>query len=438
MPLNSKPRTHINLASPFILEMWIIIFLVEFIKGSLLVALLPVYMENVLDLSVTVVGVAFALQYLGDNLFRGPSGWIMERIGYRWTMTGALFLIAVAVCLIIYAKDAVSLSLACLILGVGTSPLWPCVMTGVTELAGSTTSGGSGAAMGAVEMASLAGTGIGPITVNFLMDHGHYSYHAVFLVLLIFAALVIAVALLLPAKLAHGVHAVSRSGEPTEEERVKLNPLRSLQRTMRNVRQSLRVSRLLYPALFLQAFAIGLMTPVVTLFTRTELHLSPMQFNLLLIAGGGFTVLALIPAGKLVDKIGTSVFLSTGFLLAAVSLSIFSHVRVLSLVFIMVALVGVSYAMILPAWNAFLASQVPKEERGTVWGIFLTLQGSGMVFGPIVSGKLWDSVSHNAPFVASAAVMLLLFVLHRVIVLRTKRKASASSVRALRTREADK
>ncbi|MNJ05424.1 hypothetical protein D3C73_1667340 [compost metagenome] len=61
-----------------------------------------------------------------------------------------------------------------------------------------------------------------------------------------------------------------------------------------------------------------------------------------------------------------------------------------------------------------------------------------MVFGPIVSGKLWDSVSHNAPFVASAAVMLLLFVLHRVIVLRTKRKASASSVRALRTREADK
>lgn len=41
-------RMHISLASPFILEMWIIIFLVEFVKGSLLVALLPVYMENIL------------------------------------------------------------------------------------------------------------------------------------------------------------------------------------------------------------------------------------------------------------------------------------------------------------------------------------------------------------------------------------------------------
>lgn len=427
MSAGSQQRTHINLASPFILEMWIIIFLVEFVKGSLLVALLPVYMEHILGLSVTVVGLAFALQYLGDNLFRSPSGWIMERIGYRWTMAGALTLIAVAVILIIYANDAVSLSLACLILGIGTSPLWPCVMTGVTELAGSTTSGGSGAAMGAVEMASLAGTGIGPITVNFLMDHGHYSYHAVFYVLLAFGALVIAVSLLLPARLAHGAHAVSRAGTGAAgAARPRLSPWKSLQRTLTEVRRSLKVSRLLYPALFLQAFAIGLMTPVVTLFTRTELHLSPSQFNFLLIAGGGITVLALVPAGKLVDRVGTAAFLNTGFLLAAVSLALFSHVRQLPVVFIVVALVGISYACILPAWNAFLASQVPKDERGTVWGLFLTLQGSGMVFGPIVSGKLWDSVGHGVPFTASAAVMLLLFFLHLAIVRRTKHKADAS------------
>lgn len=125
-----------------------------------------------MGLSVTVVGFAFALQYLGDNLFRSPSGWVMERIGFRWTMTSALLLILVAVGMIIYAKTAVTLSIACLILGIGTSPLWPCVMTGITELAGSTKSGSSGAAMGAVEMASLAGTGIGPIVVNFLMDQG--------------------------------------------------------------------------------------------------------------------------------------------------------------------------------------------------------------------------------------------------------------------------
>lgn len=419
-------RMHISLTSPFIMEMWVIIFLVEFVKGSLLVALLPVYMENVLGLSVTVVGFAFALQYLGDNLFRSPSGWVMERVGYRWTMTGALLLILVAVGMIIYAKDAVWLSIACLILGIGTSPLWPCVMTGVTELAGSTQSGSSGAAMGAVEMASLAGTGIGPITVNFLMDHGGQSYRTAFLVLMGCAAAVVAVALLLPTRIGpHSPHAVKdMNGSDAPAVRRPLKPLESLKRTLHQVRTTLKVSRLLFPALFLQAFAIGLMTPVVTLFARSELHVTPNQFSLLLIAGGGITVLALIPAGRLVDRIGTTMFLNIGFLLAAGSLAFFSQVRWLPLAFVAVALVGISYALILPAWNAFLAKQVPKGERGTVWGLFLTLQGSGMVAGPVISGKMWDSISHSAPFLASAVVMVLLFGLHLLIVHRTNRKTS--------------
>ncbi|ASA21000.1 MFS transporter [Paenibacillus donghaensis] len=430
MPGKIEQRMHIKLASPFIMEMWVIIFLVEFVKGSLLVALLPVYMENILGLSVTVVGFAFALQYLGDNLFRSPSGWIMERIGYRWAMTGALLLILVAVGMIVYAKDAVSLSVACLILGIGTSPLWPCVMTGITELAGLTKSGSSGAAMGAVEMASLAGTGIGPITVNFLMDHGGKSYQAAFLFLLGCAVLVVVVALFLPKRIGPSAPHVVRDMDATVSEVAvpakKLRPLESLRRTLHQVRTTLKVSRLLYPALFLQAFAIGLMTPVVTLFARTELHVTPNQFSLLLIAGGGITVLALIPAGRLVDRIGTTVFLNIGFLLAAVSLALFSQVRWLPFAFGAVALVGISYALILPAWNAFLAQQVPKGERGTVWGLFLTLQGSGMVAGPVLSGKLWDSVGHGVPFLASAVVMVLLFVLHLLIVHRTKLKLKLS------------
>lgn len=432
MSTKAEQRTHISLASPFIVEMWIIIFLVEFVKGSLLVALLPVYMQNILGLSVTVVGFAFALQYLGDNVFRSPSGWVMERIGFRWTMTGALVLILVAVGMIIFAKTAVMLSIACLILGIGTSPLWPCVMTGITELAGSTKSGSSGAAMGAVEMASLAGTGIGPIVVNFLMDQGGQSYRVAFLVLLGCAAAVVAVALFLPKRIStSGTHAIVRDmpGLDAPVVRPKLSPLESLKRTFEQVRSTLKVSRWLYPALFLQAFAIGLMTPVVTLFAHSELHVSPNQFSLLLIAGGGITVLALIPAGKLVDRIGTTAFLNVGFLLAAVSLAMFSQIRSLPLAFCAVVLVGISYALILPAWNAFLAKQVPKGERGTVWGLFLTLQGSGMVAGPVLSGKLWDSVGHGVPFLASAIVMLLLFGLHLLIVHRSKHKFNVNSGR---------
>lgn len=430
MSSKGTERVHISLSTPFIVEMWVIIFLVGFVKGSLLVALLPVYMENILDLSVTTVGLAFALQYLGDNLFRSPFGWVMERIGYRWTMTGSLVLIIIAVGMIIYAKDAVSLSAACLLFGIGTSPLWPCTMTGITELAGSTQSGSSGAAMGAVEMASLAGTGIGPIAVNFLMDQGGQSYRTVFLVLMGCAAAVATVALLLPSRIsgAQASHEPRKGLEnlPAGAHR-GLQPLRNLIRTLKGLGSSLTVSRWLFPALFLQAFAIGLMTPVVTLFAHSELHVSPNQYSLLLIAGGGITVLALIPAGKLVDRVGTFLFLNIGFLLASFSLALFSQVRWLPLAFCAVALVGISYALILPAWNAYIAQHVPKGERGTIWGLFLTLQGSGMVVGPVLSGTLWDSVSHSAPFLASSAVMLLLFGLHLLIVRRTKLKQTSIS-----------
>ena len=71
-------------------------YLVEFVKGALLVSILPVYMGEVLGLSVYAIGWALALQYIGDNAFRSPLGWIIDRIGYRNVMLfGVLLTFAV-------------------------------------------------------------------------------------------------------------------------------------------------------------------------------------------------------------------------------------------------------------------------------------------------------------------------------------------------------
>lgn len=100
--------------------------------------------------------------------------------------------------------------------------------------------------------------------------------------------------------------------------------------------------------------------------------------------------------------------------------------RSLPLVFVFVCIVGISYAMILPGWNTFVSHLVPKGERGAVWGFFLTLQGSGMVVGPVVSGQLWDRLGHSSPFLASAVVMAMLFVIHLVLSRRMKAGAQLS------------
>ncbi|MGN7357665.1 MFS transporter [Paenibacillus sp. SAF-054] len=418
-----------RLRSPFFVGLLIILFLVEFMKGSLLVAVLPVYMKNSLGLSAHMIGIAFSLQYIGDNLFRSPFGWIGERLGYRKTMAGALLMTVIAVCIIAFTSGAFWLAVACFILGLGTSPLWPTAMTGTTEISGPNNSNGQ--AMGTLEMASLAGTGAGPIVMNFLMDRTDKNYHTAFLILIGVGIILVLVALMLPSKVRIPLHSAAESAAGASKGffavmRQKLSHLRgSVTKTLHEVRHTLKVSWMVYPALFLQSFVIGLLSPVITLYVQNELHISPNMYSLLLVAGGGITVIALIPCGKLIDRFGTRPFLNAGFLLAAVSLSIFSMVHSLALVFIFVCIVGISYAMILPGWNTFVSHLVPEGERGAVWGFFLTLQGSGMVVGPVVSGQLWDRLGHSSPFLASAIVMAMLFVIHLMLSRRGKTAAKA-------------
>lgn len=70
--------------------------------------------------------------------------------------------------------------------------------------------------------------------------------------------------------------------------------------------------------------------------------------------------------------------------------------------------------------NALIAAEILSEKRGAVWGFFLTIEGMGMIVGPVVSGKLWDLIGPQAPFITSGAVLMVLFVLHFVISLDKK------------------
>ncbi|MEK3788015.1 MFS transporter [Paenibacillus sp. FSL K6-1230] len=407
-----------RLWSPFFVSLWILVFLVEFLKGSLLVSILPIYMGDSLGLSAGVIGIAFSLQYLGDNLFRAPAGWIAERIGYRGTMIAAFIVTLLSVLMLAFFTSPLMLVLACLLLGMGTSPLWPCAMTGTTEISGPTNS--NGRAMGTLEIALLSGTGLGPIIMNYIASHSGHEYGVVFMVLTGSVILALLVSMLLPGR--KPVLTVSGSDGGGRVDQL----MDSIRETLDFVRHHLHVNRLIYPALFLQSFVIGVLSPVLTLYARTDLGLSPNMYSVLLVAGGAVTAITLIPCGRLVDRFGPRVFLHIGFMLAGLTLLVFFQVKALPHIFIAVGVIGFSYALILPAWNAFIASLIPKSERGTIWGFFLTLQGSGLVVGPIISGLMWDRAGHASPFLLAGAGMLLLFCCHFALARNPLRKPRRS------------
>ncbi|AZK46949.1 MFS transporter [Paenibacillus lentus] len=400
-----------KLLTPTFICLWIIMFLVEFVKGALIVSILPVYMGDVLKLSAFAIGLSFSLQYIGDNVFRSPAGWFIERVGFRLTMLFGLLITFVAVLIITVADKMGMIVLGCALIGAGTAPLWPCVLMGISDV--TRENNNFGMAMGVIQISSLGGTGSGPVIINFFVDG---SYQPVFWFLLALMGVVVIVSLFLPGKTKQKIdQAELSSGEPSLWEGGIRGVWNNVQQSIRHIKKNLHVSRLLFPALFLQTFSIGLLTPVITLFVRTELGLSPEAFSALLVTGGGITVIGLIPIGRLVDRYGTKWFLHIGFSLAAVAIGLFAMTRSIPFVWLLVILIGVSYACILPTWDTMISHMLPEGEKGTVWGLFLTIQGSGMAVGPIVSGKLWDMLGPSAPFMASAIVMAALFFVHVII-----------------------
>ncbi len=409
------------LLSRFVFVLLIMMLMIEFVKGALLISILPVYFSSVLGLSTFAVGWALSMQYTGDNALRTPLGWLIDRLGYRVAMGIGVAATFGAVLMFAYLHGAGWMIAAAFLLGVGTSPLWPSIMSGVTSLVDEHT---RGTVLSVIYVSWMVGTGLGPIVINFFI-RGH-DYRLAFMILIGLMVAASLMYLLLPAKPGAPKRAsrlvpyfkprhskvaflrVSRQAELPEQRVGWLDYVSELSR-------SLRVSKLFYVALFAQTFALGILTPVVTLYAREVLQLSPQQFSLFLMFGGAVTVGALLPVGKLVDKLGHHLLLHLGFPIAAAALFWFVQLEYGALLYAAVGLIGLGYALIIPAWNAMIASVVPEQKRGAAWGFILTIEGAGMISGPILSGKVWDAFGPQFPFLLSSSVLVLLFAMHGFI-----------------------
>ncbi|MGG1514808.1 MFS transporter [Paenibacillus oryzisoli] len=391
--------------SPFVIELLIIMFIVEFVKGALLITILPVYLKTSLGASAFMIGWALAAQYIGDNALRTPVGWLIDHLGYRTIMLSGVLCTFISVILMAIMMSPAWIVLACVLLGAGTAPLWPCVITGATEVAGEN---GKATVLSVVYMAWLSGVGLGPVVINFFI-HGS-AYGPSFRLLLGCMTIVVVTALLLPRK----KRAETRERQ-VEVEGTKLPLGVRVRQYLQEVRRSMTVSPLMFPLMFAQTFALGILTPILTLYAKDVLKLSSLQYSMFLIAGGAITVVFLLPMGKIVDKTGIRPYLIAGFSCAAAALLLFTYVTSMTSLYVLVGLLGIGYAFIIPSWNALIASAIPPEKRGAVWGFFLTIEGLGMIIGPIVSGKLWDVYGYHAPFVMSGCVLVVLLVLQMFI-----------------------
>jgi len=116
-----------------------------------------------------------------------------------------------------------------------------------------------------------------------------------------------------------------------------------------------------------------------------------------------------IPAGWLADKKGERVGIALGFILIAASLVALVYAAGFGLLGFALgwALAGIGVGLLTPAYQSLMSKALPKEVRGTGFGLLSTSLGVFSLPAPAIGAQLWERVSPRFPFLVTAAVAFL-------------------------------
>jgi MFS family permease len=346
----------------------VILFLVEFVRGAALISFLPIYGDKELGLDLDVIGAAITAHYLTDTGLKLAIGYLLDRMSVRTVVSIGLLFSLIGIFTLQFADLPWVFIISAAIYGIGISPIWIVCLTKIREDQRATQ-------MGFLYTIWLVGLGTGPVVTNLLLDFDTDLTYWVMVG--------VSVSALLLSLLISGGRSVHLDIVPF---RKQLSILGSRLRDM----------RLLLPGMVLQTLGAGMLLPILPKFAENSLGMSTTHYSILLIIGGGCTVVGLIPMGKLSDSFGKKWFLIVGFLAFGIVLFALTQKPPLSLAFFWAFVLGVSYAAVLPAWNALLASFVPPGQQGLGWGVLSTVEGIGGMVGPIIGGFLATRFSESS------------------------------------------
>jgi MFS family permease len=359
----------------------VLLFLMEWVRGAFLIAFLPSYAVTRLGFDISLIGLAVSVHYLTDTAIKGFVGYLLDRYSSRLILHAGFVLAMAGIGLMMMTHVGWVLLAAAALLGIGFSPIWLVCLSQVKEENRATR-------MGTLYVYWLAGLGLGPVLLNFVLDFGDKT--AMLVLIGVFAL---------------GWLVIGNTDIPISAKPLPNVPVRQQFRIMW---KGMKRAGFLLPGMILQTTAGGMLVPFLSVFGTEKLGLSHSEFSVVLMAGGMFAVVFMIPMGKLFDAFGGKSFLVIGFGTFAAALFGLSYVDTFVQALGLAVLMGCSYAVLLPAWNALMARFVPQDSQATGWGIFTSVEGAGVVVGPLIGSWLASSGNISMPFYTSAALLSMI------------------------------
>lgn len=375
---------------PVLFSFLTIIAAIEFIRMSLFLTLLPSFLTN-LQFGAIALGAVISANLLADNLSKSATGWMVDTYGpWPVLLSGSVATLFGLIIIFYFYHSIFWLIFASILIGIGVSPTWPAAISGSIRVMGEEK---RATMISIISVVWLAGGGLGPVFTGFLIDRRlrlilqrfHLplidAYKTGFIIMIAMAVGAVIICILGWINWRNMPHLETQNQERATKDRYHF----------RHVLYRLWKVKGLIPGMFFQTLSLGMLIPNMLPYAIGRLGLSESQYSLLLLVGGLVVIACMIPVGHWADRFGSRGFLVSGFLLAALSLFIMVRFGNGQNIWWMVGFVGLSYALIQPAWNNLLAGAIPPEQRGVLMGLFMSVEGLGFAVGPLVGGILGAS-----------------------------------------------
>lgn len=131
---------------------------------------------------------------------------------------------------------------------------------------------------------------------------------------------------------------------------------------------------------------------------------------------GLFMTSLLVTMGRLGDVFGRRRIFNIGLLIFALSCLGAALSTTPFALIVARAFQGIGFAMLMPTSQALLTHAYPENEHGKAMGIWATLAGVGLVFGPVLGGIIVSLLSWNWIFYINIPIALASFVIVRAVV----------------------
>jgi len=359
----------------------VVLFAIEFVRGAFLVSYLPLVGAGRLHFAATVVGLAVSIHYLADSAVKLLVGFALERMSARLALALGAALTAAGIGLAAHAGSPGELYAAMAATGVGTSPVW-LVCVGLID------NKKRAEQMGTLYLIWMAGLGLGPVLINFVLDAAESLGFAILIGMLAAGGFA---ALRMPAAAASAPPSGIRQQAAEARERIRrMGPLLAVT--------------------VLQTLAGSMLVPLLTPFTAVHFGWSHGMLSTVMVTGGACAVGLLVPMGKAIDRFGGRRFLVGGSAVFAAALAAVPGISRFWQAELAAVLLGVAYAALLPAWNAELARHLPEQACGTGWGLISTIEGAGVMAGPAAGGWLADRFRDTVPFFVCSLIFAAISV----------------------------